>query len=196
MILYESPALSLLDASAFIPLLSRCIGMEVRPDRKGEEDYMNNGQLRPARMSDVRAIHGLLQGFADQGLLLPRSISSLYDQLRDFIVYDAGGVRGVCSLHICWDNLAEVRSLAVASDMQGQGIGRLLVHSCLDEAESLEIGQVFVLTYQADFFRKLGFVDKDKRELPHKIWSDCLNCPKFPDCDEESLIWISPQNNK
>ncbi len=146
-------------------------------------------------MGDVRAIHGLLQGFADQGLLLARSISSLYDQLRDFIVYDDDGVLGVCSLHISWDNLAEIRSLAIAPELQGRGIGSRLVRSCLDEAESLEIGQVFVLTYQADFFRKLDFVDKDKKDLPHKIWSDCLHCPKFPDCDEEALLWVSKKQS-
>ncbi len=152
------------------------------------------GQLRPARMSDVPAIHGLLRVFADQGLLLPRSIASLYDQLRDFIVYDDGAIRGVCALHITWDNLAEIRSLAVETGYQGCGLGRMLVRSCLDEAESLEIGQVFVLTYQADFFRRLGFEDRDKRDLPHKVWSDCLHCPRFPDCDEEALIWRnSPQ---
>lgn len=145
-------------------------------------------------MGDVRAIHGLLQGFADQGVLLARSISSLYDQLRDFIVYDDDGVLGVCSLHISWDNLAEIRSLAIAPELQGRGIGARLVRSCLDEAESLEIGQVFVLTYQADFFRKLDFIDKDKKDLPHKIWSDCLHCPKFPDCDEEALLWVSKKN--
>lgn len=153
------------------------------------------GQLRPARMGDVRLIHTLLQGYADQGLLLARSISSLYDQLRDFIVYDEGGIQGVCSLHISWDNLAEIRSLAVARDMRGRGIGALLVRSCLDEAESLEIEQVFVLTYQSEFFRKIGFKDKDKRDLPHKVWSDCLHCPKFPDCDEEALMWVSKKNN-
>lgn len=142
-------------------------------------------------MSDVRAIHTLLQVYADKGLLLGRSISSLYDQLRDFIVYDNGAIQGVCSLHISWDNLAEIRSLAVASEVQGQGIGARLVRSCLDEAESLEISQVFVLTYQAGFFRRLGFADKEKHDLPHKIWSDCLHCPKFPDCDEEALMWIS-----
>lgn len=147
------------------------------------------GRIRPARMGDVRAIHGLLQQFADKGLLLGRSISSLYDQLRDFIVFDDDGIRGVCALHICWDNLAEIRSLAVAGNMQGRGIGRMLVSSCLDEAMSLEIGKVFVLTYQADFFRKNEFTDIEKSELPHKIWSDCLQCPKFPDCDEEALIW-------
>ncbi len=147
------------------------------------------GQIRPARMSDVPAIHALLQHFAEQGLLLGRSISSLYDQLRDFIVYDAGGIQGVCALHICWDNLAEIRSLAVRDGWQGRGLGKALVLSCLDEARSLEIGQVFVLTYQAEFFRKLEFIDIDKQQLPHKIWSDCLQCPKFPDCDEEALIW-------
>jgi amino-acid N-acetyltransferase len=141
-------------------------------------------------MGDVKAIHGLLQHFAEKGLLLGRSISSLYDQLRDFIVYDLDGVvLGVCALHISWDNLAEVRSLAVAEELQGQGIGRMLVDSCLDEARSLEIGNVFVLTYQAGFFRRIRFVDIEKSELPHKIWSDCLQCPKFPDCDEDALIW-------
>ncbi len=139
-------------------------------------------------MSDVKTIHNLLQQFADKGLLLGRSISSLYDQLRDFVVYDLSGIRGVCALHICWDNLAEIRSLAVAEEHQGQGIGRQLVQSCLDEAWSLEIGRVFTLTYQADFFRKQQFTDIEKNDLPHKIWSDCLQCPKFPDCDEEALI--------
>ncbi len=149
------------------------------------------GRIRPARMSDVRDIHALLQRFADRGLLLGRSISSLYDDLRDFIILEDDGILGVCALHICWDNLAEIRSLAVDPTAQGRGIGTRLVHSCLDEARSLEIGQVFVLTYQAAFFRKLGFRDCDKRDLPHKIWSDCLHCPKFPDCDEEALIWTS-----
>jgi amino-acid N-acetyltransferase len=146
------------------------------------------GQLRPARMSDVRPMHALLQTYADKGLLLGRSISSLYDQLRDFIVYDTGSIVGMCSLHISWDNLAEIRSLAVDETLHGRGVGAALVESCLDEARSLEIGKVFTLTYQADFFRKLNFVPIDKRELPHKIWSDCLNCTKFPDCDEEALI--------
>ena len=146
--------------------------------------------IRPARMSDIRSIHSLLQQYADKGLLLGRSISSLYDQLRDFVVFAPdSSIQGVCSLHISWDNLAEIRSLAVAENRQQQGIGRELVCSCLDEARSLEISRVFTLTYQGPFFRKLGFVPIEKSELPHKIWSDCLQCPKFPDCDEEALIW-------
>lgn len=148
--------------------------------------------IRPARMGDVKPIHSLLQQFANKGLLLGRSISSLYDDLRDFVVYDQGGaVQGVCALHICWENLAEIRSLAVAESSHKQGIGRALVSSCLHEAKSLEIGRVFTLTYQGGFFRKLGFAPIEKSELPHKIWSDCIQCPKFPDCDEEALIWTN-----
>ena len=146
-------------------------------------------------MGDIREIHALLQNFARKSLLLGRSISSLYDHLRDFVVYEDEGVRGVCSLHICWENLAEIRSLAVAEESQGQGIGEALVQACLREARRLEIGRVFTLTYQAPFFRKLGFVEIDKRDLPHKVWSDCLNCPQFPDCDEEALIWKAEDNN-
>lgn len=152
------------------------------------------GRIRPARMSDVRPIHALLASFAAKGLMLSRSISSLYDHLRDFVVYEEDGeIHGICALHICWDDLAEIRSLAVTESHQRCGIGAQLVESCLDEAESLEIGKVFVLTYQAGFFRKMGFLDTDKQNLPHKIWSDCLHCPKFPDCDEDALIRTGPQ---
>jgi amino-acid N-acetyltransferase len=147
--------------------------------------------IRPALMGDVKEIHALLKHFAGKELLLGRSISSLYDHLRDFVVYDDNGIQGVCSLHICWDDLAEIRSLAVAEDKQSLGIGEALVKVCLEEARRLDIGQVFTLTYQAPFFRKLHFTDIDKRDLPHKVWSDCLNCPQFPDCDEEAMIWLA-----
>ena len=149
--------------------------------------------IRPARMSDVKEIHSILQHFASKGMLLGRSMSSLYDQLRDFIVFDQDGIQGVCALHICWENLAEIRSLAVTEQHQGKGIGQQLVHSCLDEARSLEIGQVFTLTYQVAFFKKLNFTDIEKNDLPHKIWSDCLQCPKFPDCDEEAMSWTAEE---
>ena len=147
--------------------------------------------IRPARMGDVKAIHALLQYYSGKGLLLGRSISSLYDHLRDFIVYDENGVHGVAALHICWEDLAEIRSLAVAEDRQGKGVGEALIRACLVEAQRLEISKVFTLTYQRPFFRKLKFKEIDKGELPQKIWSDCLNCPKFPDCDEEAMIWIA-----
>jgi len=147
--------------------------------------------IRKARMEDVRQIHSLLKYYSDKKLLLGRSISSLYDHLRDFIVFDENGgtISGVCSLHICWENLAEIRSLAVSDDVRGTGIGAKLVRTCLQEAEQYGISRVFTLTYQPGFFRKLGFADIDKRDLPHKIWSDCINCTMFPDCDEEALMF-------
>ncbi len=147
--------------------------------------------IRNARMDDIKEIHSLLNHFADQGLLLACSISSLYDRLRDFIVYinQEGDVVGVCALHITWENLAEIRSLAVNEKYQGKGIGAKLVDECLKEAKLFCIGKVFTLTYQPVFFKKQGFVNIDKRDLPHKIWSDCIHCHKFPDCDEEALIF-------
>ncbi len=145
--------------------------------------------IRNATMGDVKQIHTLLNCFADKGLLLGRSYSALYDQLRDFKVCadDDDNLIGVCALHIIWENLAEIRSLAVSEDAQGKGIGLQLVRACLEEAAEFKIDKVFTLTYQAGFFRKQGFHDVDKSDLPHKIWSDCINCPKFPDCDEEAL---------
>lgn len=149
--------------------------------------------LRNARMEDVKGIYKLLNYFSEKGLLLARPLSALYDQLRDFKVYiqqeDDGSERviGVCSLHISWENLAEIRSLAVAQEFHGRGIGSLLVNSCLVEADELGITKIFTLTYQPIFFARLGFQYIDKKDLPHKVWSDCINCPKFPDCNEEAM---------
>lgn len=147
--------------------------------------------IRYARMEDVKEIHSLLNRYAKQGLLLACSISSLYDRLRDFVVYvdKENVILGVCALHITWENLAEIRSLAVHEDHQRKGIGAKLVQQCLMEADMLGITKIFTLTYQPKFFKKLGFVDIDKRELPHKIWSDCIHCHMFPDCDEEALMF-------
>ncbi len=151
--------------------------------------------IRNARIDDVREIHSLLQHFAGKGVLLGRSISSLYDQLRDFVVYDDDGIVGVCALHICWEDLAEIRSLAVREDAQKRGIGGKLVRSCLEDAQGFGLNRVFTLTYQQEFFRSLGFDNIDKGKLPHKIWSDCINCPHFPDCDEEAMM-ISLESGK
>ena len=146
--------------------------------------------IRRACIEDVKKIYAILQHFSAKELLLGRSLSSLYDQLRDFSVYeDSGEIVGVCALHVCWEDLAEIRSLAVVEKAHGQGVGRALVHTCLDDMESLGLSRVFTLTYQPKFFRKLGFKDIDKSELPHKVWSDCINCSKFPDCNEEALVW-------
>ena len=140
-------------------------------------------------MSDVKEMHLLLNYYAEKGQLLGRSYSSLYDKLREFkVCVDSNNtLLGVCALNIIWEDLAEIRSLAVKEDAQGQNVGKQLVRACLEEASEFDINTVFTLTYQAGFFRKQGFKDTDKNRLPHKIWSDCLHCPKFPDCDEEAL---------
>lgn len=145
--------------------------------------------IRKATLSDVKGIQTLINQYADTGQMLPRTLNDIYEHLRDFHVYvEDGAIVGVCSLHVSWDGLAEIRSLAVRHDRIKQGIGHSLVRQCLGEAKTLQVERVFVLTYQNGFFRKLGFTEVDKKELPHKIWTDCLNCVKFPDCDESSLI--------
>ena len=145
--------------------------------------------IRKAMLTDVRMIQSLVNQYADSGQMLPRTLNELYEHLRDFHIYEVkGSIIGVCALHISWDGLAEIRSLVVRQDSVKRGIGTELVRTCLAEAADLQIERVFVLTYQAVFFRKLGFTDVDKKELPHKIWTDCLNCVKFPNCDESALI--------
>ncbi len=148
--------------------------------------------LRKAAIRDVKPIHRLLYQYADRGMLLARSLSELYDHLRDFYVLeDPGGVDwmvGACALGVCWDDLAEIRSLAVAEDCQGRGYGRMLVDACLEEAEALGVRRVFALTYVEAFFGRLGFEIVEKSVLPHKVWADCLRCAKFPDCDETAMI--------
>lgn len=147
-------------------------------------------EIRCATMKDVKQIHALLNNFAKKSLLLGRSISSLYDKLRDFAVCvdENGKVLGVCAFQITWENLAEIRSLAVDEEHHGKGVGSKLINWCMEEAEKFDIDKVFALTYQAKFFEKHGFYHISKNELPHKIWSDCINCPMFPDCDEEAMM--------
>lgn len=144
--------------------------------------------VRKAVIPDARDIHRLLLGYARDGLLLSRSLAEIYESIRDFYVYEADGkVVGTAALNICWENLAELRSLAVHPDYNGRGAGRDLVQACLEEARQLGIHRVFALTYKQVFFEKLGFAVIEKSELPHKIWGDCMKCAKFPDCDEIAL---------
>jgi len=146
--------------------------------------------IRKARMKDVKAIQKLIAEYARKGDMLPRSLSEIYENLRDYFVYVQNGeeVIGSAAIHIMWEDLAEVRSLAVRDGNMGRGVGTQLVEACLSEAIVLGIPRVFALTYKPDFFAKLGFVRVDKSELPQKIWTDCLKCSKFPDCDEVALV--------
>lgn len=146
--------------------------------------------IRKARMSDVKGIHQLIADYAKKGDMLPRSLADIYENLRDYFVFleDDGELVGSAAIHIMWEDLAEVRSLAVRDGKMRRGVGTQLVESCISEAIVLGIGRVFALTYKPGFFEKLGFHIVDKAELPQKIWTDCLKCSKFPDCDEVALV--------
>ncbi len=145
--------------------------------------------IRKAQIADVKDIQKLLMTFASRGDMLSRSLSELYESLRDFYVDEENGViLGAAALHIVWDNLAEVRSVAVNEDVGRKGIGSRLVQACISEARQIGLKRIFCLTYKPDFFAKHGFRLVDKAELPHKVWGDCIKCPKFPDCDENAMI--------
>lgn len=145
--------------------------------------------IRKAQINDVKEIQKLLTGFASRGDMLSRSLSELYEALRDFYVFEEDGkLLGTTALHIVWEDLAEVRSVAVVEDAGRRGIGSQLVQTCIDEARELGLKRLFCLTYKPDFFGKLGFRLVDKSELPHKVWGDCIKCVKFPDCDENAMI--------
>lgn len=150
--------------------------------------------IRKAVTKEVKPIHKLLGYYADKGVLLPRSLSELYDHLRDLYVmvdgHDYEEIIGVCALGVCWEDLAEIRSLAVAETHHGKGLGAQLVERCLEEARELGLSKIFALTYVPKFFEKMGFHEIDKSILPHKIWADCLKCSKFPDCDEIAMMLV------
>lgn len=154
-----------------------------------------NVQVRRARPADVRPILALLQPFARRGLVLPRTYSQVVERVRDFWVAENGeGVLvGTAALHVVGEDLAEIRSLAVAESAQGRGVGGGLLSACLADARDLRLPRVFTLTYREDFFLRRGFRRVDKFTLPQKIWGDCLKCAKFSDCDEIAMIReISP----
>jgi amino-acid N-acetyltransferase len=132
----------------------------------------------------------MVNHFAANGKMLPRSLSEIYENIRDyFVVRENDEVVACVALHVNWEDLAEVKSIAVTEDYQKHGVGEKLVESCLDEAKELGIPTVFCLTYVPDFFVKCGFELVDKKELPHKVWGECYRCPKFPDCDESALMY-------
>jgi amino-acid N-acetyltransferase len=146
--------------------------------------------IEKAKISDAGQIHKLINHFADRGEMLARSLSEIYENIRDYYVVRQDDKVAACvALHINWEDLAEVKSLAVTETFQKKGIGDKLVDACLEEATGLGITTVFCLTYTGDFFKKCGFTLVDKSELPHKVWGECYRCPKFPNCDEVALVY-------
>jgi len=147
--------------------------------------------IRKAQIKDVKAIHNLLQLYGSKGQLLSRPLSQLYDHIRDFLVYVDDPDQtflGCCALQITWEDMAEIRSLAVHPLHQKKKIGAKLVEAALADAKTFKVAKVFTLTYQPEFFKKYGFVQIQMSELPLKIWGDCLSCVKFPDCDEIAMM--------
>ncbi|HTY45567.1 MAG TPA: N-acetyltransferase [Patescibacteria group bacterium] len=145
--------------------------------------------LRKAAIGDIPQMQELINAFARADLMLPRSRNELYENLRDFWVFEDGRrVVGCAALHICWDDLVEVKAVAVAKKYQGKGIGRKLVEACIGEAREMGARRVFVLTYKPEYFKQFGFRKTTHSSLPHKIWAECINCPKFPNCEETALI--------
>lgn len=145
--------------------------------------------IRKARINDVKDIQRLINTYAKRDLMLPRSLSELYENIRDFFVCEKEKkILGCCALHVVWEDLGEVKSLAIEQSHKRQGAGKRLLSFCLEEAKKLKIKKVFVLTYEADFFKKYGFKELEKSQLPHKVWGECRDCVKFPNCEEQALI--------
>ena len=146
--------------------------------------------IRPARVGDVPAIQELIRTFSDRKLMIRRSLGELYESIREFIVVtdDDDRVIGCAAVPVFWEDLAELKCLAVAERAQGRGVGQMLVDACWEAARELEIQSVFTLTYVAEFFEKCGYHRIDKADLPHKIWNECVRCPLFPNCNENALI--------
>ncbi len=146
--------------------------------------------IRKAKVLDVKDIKDLVNRYAEKGEMLPRALGELYDSIRDFSVYEEDGkIIGVAALHIGWEGLGELRSVAVAPEHVGKGIGKKLVKACIKEALQMGVEEVFVLTYVKEFFEKMGFKTANRNDLPQKIWTECRNkCVKYPDqCNETAM---------
>jgi amino-acid N-acetyltransferase len=144
---------------------------------------------RKAKFSDVEDILKLINDYAEQGLMLPRARNTLYEGLREFILAEENGkIVGIAALHLVWEELGEIRALAVHPDKTKSGIGRNIVEMLTEEARELGVKTLFALTYQPGFFAKLNFKEVPKESVPHKMWKECINCPKFPNCDEIAMV--------
>jgi amino-acid N-acetyltransferase len=145
--------------------------------------------IRRATMADAKGIHNLITYYAERGRMLHRSLESVYERLRDFQVCVEGEqVLGCAALQISWKDLGEIRSLAVAPSQRGKGVGKILVRRVAREGRSIGLKKIFALTYEPEFFRRVGFVDIDREALPTKVWRDCVFCPNADDCKEVAMV--------
>ena len=145
--------------------------------------------IRKATVEDVKQIQKLVNHYAKRERMLPRSLNELYENIRNFFIYSEGKkIYGCCALDVDWEDLAEIKSLAVAQSRTGRGIGAKLLEECLKDAKKLKVTKVFALTYIPGFFEAFGFKLINKNELPHKIWSECIKCMYFPNCKEIAMM--------
>ncbi len=148
-----------------------------------------NTIIRKAKIKDAQIIKSILDDYAKQRKLLARSLQHILENIRDFQVAELDNkVIGTCSLKISTLELAEVKSLAVLPNNLKAGIGSMLLNSVLEEGKILGINKFFALTYVPEFFYKHNFKEINKEELPHKIWTECVHCPFFPNCNETAVI--------
>jgi len=146
--------------------------------------------LYKATLKDAKKINTLIGLWAKKKVVIERPLNYIFENIRDYWVFkDKGALLGVCALHVVgWQDLGEIKSLIVEKKHQKKGIARQLVSACLDEARVLGLKKVFALTFVPSFFKKVGFKKTNMNKLPHKIWSDCVNCSSFPNCEEEAVI--------
>jgi amino-acid N-acetyltransferase len=145
--------------------------------------------VRSANVVDVKAIHALINAYAERDQMLFRSMADIYKNLQTFsVVEDNGQVVGCCALEVIWSDLAEIKSLAVDEAHKSRGAGSMLVTAAVEQAKRLGLPKVFGLTLKPQFFEKLGFKIVDKNYLPMKVWSDCARCTKQQNCDETAVV--------
>jgi amino-acid N-acetyltransferase len=145
--------------------------------------------VRSAKISDAKAMYGLINYYAERDMMLFRSLADIYENLQSFTVAELDGqVVGCCALEIIWSDLAEIKSLAVDNDHTGKGIGKTLVCAALERAHQLGLPRVFALTLKPGFLEKLGFNTVEMDSLPMKVWKDCARCPKQQNCDEIAVV--------
>ncbi len=145
--------------------------------------------IRNAKVSDASVIQSLVNSYAKNGEMLSLSLNDIYERIYEFVLWiENNEAVGVCALHSTWGDMAEIRSLAVKPEYLRKGIGGKLVNNLLERAKDMGFTKVFALTYRQDFFMSLGFLITDIENLPKKIWTDCLKCVKYPDCDETAVI--------
>ena len=152
--------------------------------------------IRDAKISDAEAIHSLVTYYAELEKMLFRSMADIYEHLQRFKIAEIDGrVVGCCALQIVWSDLAEIKSLAIAEDSSGQGIGSALISATLAEATEIGLKKVFTLTLEPVFFERMGFERAEKESLPMKVWSDCARCSKKDHCDEIALVFEAKPSN-